>query len=260
MRGAALQLAVVMLVIGAAACGRTNLDDGPGEPPADASVLDAAPDANHQYLEATVADTYVAPDEGTPADAALEGSPSLDATAEAAEGPDANTDASTNDTGDASEGGAQHLSCDQCPRGDQQCARLPQVCTKNDAGGILHCDLGEQIISTCVVGDGGCAVWDEALSCGPDIPCCTTCMYIYLCPTGGPGNPCQQDTDCVFDACDAISHQCVFDQCGDHRLDGQETDVDCGGPLCSSCTVNRRCRSNIDCQSGHLCGSSHLCE
>ena len=85
-------------------------------------------------------------------------------------------------------------------------------------------------------------------------------MYEYNCPVGSLGDPCEQDTDCAFDACDALTHECVSDACADHRLDGQESDVDCGGPICGACTVGQRCQSNFDCQSGHLCGPSHLCE
>jgi hypothetical protein len=201
-----------------------------------------------------------------PADSAIEGSPTRDA----AEGPDASTEASAGDAGDggdagdanpgdASDGGEPYSACDECDRGDQQCGPLPQVCTYDD-GGVLHCGVPGQSIWTCVVGDGGCAVWDKGLACTSSVPCCVPCMYEYNCPVGSLGDPCEQDTDCAFDACDALTHECVSDACADHRLDGQESDVDCGGPICGACTVGQRCQSNFDCQSGHLCGPSHLCE
>ncbi len=117
-----------------------------------------------------------------------------------------------------------------------------------------------QSIWTCVVGDAGCAVWDEGLACRSDVPCCVPCMYEFDCPLGSIGDPCQQDTDCAFDACDALTHQCVSDPCRDHRQDGQESDVDCGGQECGACLTGQRCQSNFDCQSGHLCAPSHLCE
>jgi hypothetical protein len=262
-RGTPLQLATVMLVGGFVACGRTPLDEAPAEPPGDASTLDAPRDANRGHVEAAVDDSFAAADEGTPADSALDGSPSLDdaerpdATVDATA--DASADTSTNDAADASEGGQRQVSCDLCTRGEQQCGNLPQVCTYDD-GGAFHCEPGQKTIWTCVVGDAGCAVWEKGLTCSPDIPCCASCMYIYICPIGGPEDPCQQDTDCAFNACDAILHECIFNQCTDRHQDGQETDVDCGGPLCDPCTVNRRCQSNLDCYSGHLCGASHLCE
>jgi hypothetical protein len=249
MRDGALQLATVMLVAGSVACGRTNLDDGLAELSGDASILDVALDSKG-YVEATVADSYAAADQGTAADSALDASPSLDD----AEGPDGNTDAFTSDAAE------QHLPCDQCSRGDQQCAPLPQVCTYNDAGVLLSCATPGQAISTCVAGDAGCAVWAQEVACRSDVPCCVPCRYSLACPLGNYGNPCEQDTDCAFDACDAVIHECVFDQCRDHRQDGQESDVDCGGPLCDACLGGQSCQTNFDCLSGHLCAPSHLCE
>jgi hypothetical protein len=264
----ALPLTFVMAVAGAAACGRSDLD-GLQEPPEDASTRDAALDVKSPHLEANVADSFVGEDQSTPADSALEGSPSRDA----AEGADASDEASTSDAGDASAGddgnagdaseagevGAPTSACDQCPRGDQQCGPLPQVCTYDD-GGVLHCGVPGQSLWTCALGDAGCAVWDEGLACRPDVPCCVPCMFHDNCPAGALGDPCVQDTDCAFDACDALTHVCVSDPCRDHRWDGQETDVDCGGAMCSACSVGQRCQSNLDCQSGHLCAASHLCE
>jgi hypothetical protein len=212
-------------------------------------MRDAALDANVPHLDATVADSFVAADQGTPVDAALDGPPSLDAS----ERLDASADASTRDAADANE------ACDECGRGDQQCGPLPPVCTYDDAG-IQHCGSPGPSIWTCVVGDAGCAVWEKGLACRPDVPCCVPCMFEFGCPLGGPGNPCEQDTDCAFDACDPLLHECVIDQCSDRRQDGEESDVDCGGQFCGPCLVGQRCQSNFDCQSGHLCGASHLCE
>jgi hypothetical protein len=282
MRGAALLVAAVMLVAGSAACGRTNSDDASAKPPSDASSLDAmALDANLGDGEAAETDSYTGADQGTSADSALDTSPSTDA---AEVGPDGSDDASRSNAGDASDTGdasgaadasdaadesdagdasgaaPQRLSCDECDRGEQQCGPLPQVCTYNDAGVPLSCASPGQTIWTCLVGDAGCAVWAKGLACRPDVPCCVPCMYLLNCPLGSLGDPCEQDTDCAFDACDAFSHQCVSDQCGDRRQDGQESDVDCGGLFCNACTVGRRCQGNFDCQSGHLCGSSHRCE
>jgi hypothetical protein len=248
-----------MLLAVATACGRTPLDEGPPEPPADASTLDAALDANRGHKEAGVADSFVDTDQGTTPDSALDGSPSLDA----AEGPDASADASTtdasvgdaSDAGDASDGGKPYSSCDECNRGDQQCGGM--LACSNDDAGLLQCALTS--IRTCVVGDAGCAVWDQGLACRSDVPCCVPCRYEYLC-VGGLGNPCEQDTDCALNACDAFAHVCSNNQCADRHQDGQESDVDCGGQYCNACLSGQRCQSNFDCQAGHLCGSSHVCE
>lgn len=42
--------------------------------------------------------------------------------------------------------------------------------------------------------------------------------------------------------------------CYNNRLDGDETDVDCGGSLCTSrCTSSQLCQANTDCESTASC-------
>jgi hypothetical protein len=74
------------------------------------------------------------------------------------------------------------------------------------------------------------------------------------------GKACLKDTDCASQACDAISRQCVANQCVDHQTDGNETDLDCGGPACPSCIVGMKCKTSLDCQSGHVCNGSKVCQ
>jgi hypothetical protein len=64
----------------------------------------------------------------------------------------------------------------------------------------------------------------------------------------------------VSQACDGVSFVCVASQCADHRLDGAETDVDCGGPTCGACPVGEKFKSDFDRQDG-LCstGIRHVC-
>ena len=73
---------------------------------------------------------------------------------------------------------------------------------------------------------------------------------------------CLGDNDCTSNACDATSLTCVSNQCADHRLDGNESDVDCGGGTCPRCTMGEMCNSNFDCQAGHTCSTSvpHKCQ
>lgn len=248
-RVAALPLGIAMLVAGFAACGRTSLEL-PSQGLHDASARDAAHDAKAPR-EASVVDSSDGADDGSPLDSGLEDSSAEDSTA----APDAGTDAPPTGPGDASdasdgggsdasEGGRPFTACDECPLGDQQCS--PQV--------------PGQSIMTCVLGDAGCAVWEDDLACRSDVPCCVACMYAFHCPLGSLGDPCQQDTDCAFNACDGIMHVCVAGHCGDHRQDGDESDVDCGGQACNACLTGQRCQSNFDCQGGHICRASHLCE
>ncbi len=80
-----------------------------------------------------------------------------------------------------------------------------------------------------------------------------------ICPTCALLQGCEQDSDCASNACDSNSLTCVADQCADHRQDGRETDVDCGGGTCPACAVGHHCQTNFDCQSGHIC-SGGLCQ
>ncbi|MFB6263489.1 MAG: fibrinogen-like YCDxxxxGGGW domain-containing protein, partial [Bradymonadaceae bacterium] len=49
--------------------------------------------------------------------------------------------------------------------------------------------------------------------------------------------------------CDAFS-------CNDGQTNGNETDVDCGGPDCPACKVAKTCSSDADCRSGICNGST----
>jgi hypothetical protein len=275
-RDAAVQLAAVILLAGPAACGRTGLGDEPRDLSGDASTRDAsdaahpadaakaadaadadaaqaaeaaAADSGVGYVDASVADSYAGADQDVPADSALEASPSPDA----AGNPDTSTDAPTRDAAEP------HLSCDQCSRGDQECGFLPQICTRDDAG-MAVCESPGEGIWTCVAGDAGCAVWAQAVACRSDVPCCVPCAHEFVCTLGPVGAVCEQNTDCALNVCDALTHLCITDQCSDHRQDGQETDVDCGGTFCGPCQVGQGCRSNLDCLGGDYCSSSHVCE
>ena len=73
------------------------------------------------------------------------------------------------------------------------------------------------------------------------------------CAACATGKKCAINSDCASNACDAISLTCVANQCMDHRQDGQETDVDCGGTFCGACAVGQKCLVNNDCGSAHTC-------
>jgi hypothetical protein len=157
---------------------------------------------------------------------------------------------------------------DECALGNQACSLLPQVCTYDDAGFTASCEAQGEGFWTCVRGDAGCTVWAPGAACGSG--CCAGCQQVpcdagpsslcWVCPAGSNGNPCELDTDCTSAACDAFTQQCISSQCADHRQDGQESDVDCGGPSCNKCLVNQQCKSSSDCQPGHLCDTAHLCQ
>jgi hypothetical protein len=76
------------------------------------------------------------------------------------------------------------------------------------------------------------------------------------CPACATGKKCLGDNDCTSAACDANSLTCVTNQCADHRVDGNESDVDCGGFTCPSCAVGKLCNRMSDCQAGHTCSAA----
>jgi len=80
-----------------------------------------------------------------------------------------------------------------------------------------------------------------------------------VCAACGVGSGCSANADCQTAACDALSLQCVSNACTDHKKDGAETDVDCGGGTCMACSVGKACASNFDCQAGHFCSTSRVC-
>ena len=84
---------------------------------------------------------------------------------------------------------------------------------------------------------------------------------------GGPtcsgcsaGQGCNANTDCQSSICDTVAPipQCIAAGCIDTVKNGSETDVDCGGPLCSPCVSGQTCSVATDCESG-ICDPSNMC-
>jgi hypothetical protein len=223
------------------ACGGLDSDSQP----VDADVLDVA--SADAHMDAVFPDSSLA-DIGTFPEGASETS-----TNDASEASDSTAEVST---GEAGAEAGKHPSCnDQCELGAKQCLQ-PLVCTYDDAG-LRSCMTEAEGIWTCAVADAGCTAWSRALACRPDVPCCVACQPAN-CPLGAVGNPCEQDTDCASNACDALTHDCVSNHCADHRQDGLESDIDCGGG-CNACRGGQRCQSSGDCEPGQLCLISRVC-
>jgi len=74
--------------------------------------------------------------------------------------------------------------------------------------------------------------------------------------TGGSGQ-CNNDTQCPSRQCDDML--CRPEHCGSGELDGNETDVDCGGPDCRRCGYDQDCQQNSDCATAD-CSSERTCE
>src|SRR3954465_13817997 len=50
----------------------------------------------------------------------------------------------------------------------------------------------------------------------------------------------------------------MFPNCGDNVRNGEETDIDCGGRICTPCNTAKHCAADSDCRS-KLCNSDGVC-
>ena len=61
---------------------------------------------------------------------------------------------------------------------------------------------------------------------------------------------CKKDSDCKSGKCDSNLKICIgVDTCFNKKLDGDETDTDCGGDKCPKCDDGRECKKDLDCKS-----------
>jgi hypothetical protein len=76
------------------------------------------------------------------------------------------------------------------------------------------------------------------------------------------GRMCLINNDCVTNMCTGGICQAGA-SCNDGIRNGQETDVDCGGPVCQPCADGRLCQLNRDCSSnmcsGGICAAAASC-
>jgi hypothetical protein len=77
-------------------------------------------------------------------------------------------------------------------------------------------------------------------------------------PDGGSGEPCNAQADCAPGLICAYGHCAPTATCNDGMQNGDETDVDCGGYVCSSCLPGQRCVHSTDCTAG-VC-SNGICQ
>ncbi len=76
------------------------------------------------------------------------------------------------------------------------------------------------------------------------------------CPPCSIARSCKANADCASNACDALTLVCAASQCTDQLQDGSETDVDCGGGVCPSCSIGKKCKVDSDCTS-NACDAAH---
>ncbi|MBW2455950.1 MAG: hypothetical protein JRI68_15645 [Deltaproteobacteria bacterium] len=125
--------------------------------------------------------------------------------------------ASSSGTGGTSSGTGGSSVCEpgECPGSDGDCARPACV------NGL--CDMVIEATGTPCAEDGG-SYCDGKSNC---VQC--------ISPDHCGGDPCQD-------------YQCVGANCDDQMLDGDETDIDCGGS-CGGCPNGKMCATYADCQS-----------
>jgi plastocyanin len=77
-----------------------------------------------------------------------------------------------------------------------------------------------------------------------------------VCDGGDKCVECVDDNQCAGGLCQA--NACVGSTCSDMIKDGNETDIDCGGPTCNPCIDGKACGVNGDCTS-QIC-ANNICQ
>jgi hypothetical protein len=79
-----------------------------------------------------------------------------------------------------------------------------------------------------------------------------------ICKPCADGRMCKIPTDCVDKVCTGNPPTCAAPTCTDGVQNGQETDIDCGGPMCQACGIGQKCGIATDCV-GMLCQVTCQC-
>jgi Sulfatase-modifying factor enzyme 1 len=148
------------------------------------------------------------------------------------------------------------VTASQCSAPTSSCATAActaNACTTTNATKGVSCADGGM---TCD-GNGNCvdAACTDGIKDGleTDVDCggpvCQPCADNKMCQIG---------TDCADKVCtgagSGVEGTCSAPSCSDGVQNGQETDVDCGGPTCTPCTNGEACLKNTDCASGSCMG------
>ncbi len=134
-------------------------------------------------------------------------------------------------------------SCTPCA--DAKQCNIDQDCTSDDCDPLTFICLP----ASCI--DGTRDGHESDVDCGGSV-----------CPGCFDGLNCAVNADCATGQCDALRHTCEGDVCADHRQDGTESDVDCGGSDCAPCKAGQKCQTGFDCTGGEQCDSAvspHVC-
>jgi len=82
-----------------------------------------------------------------------------------------------------------------------------------------------------------------------------------LCNACANNQTCKVNDDCLSKACSTakIPYVCVAASCEDDIMNGDETDVDCGGKCTAKCGIGKKCMKDADCVQGKCDASSKAC-
>jgi len=114
-------------------------------------------------------------------------------------------------------------------------------------------DTGTGDTSVADTGTGDTSVGDTSVG---DTSVGDTGVMDSAIPDGGlpVGATCSMSSDCASGIC--IVRICRAPACADGILNGDETDTDCGGPLCAGCDPGDMCGGASDCASGICTGGT----
>jgi cysteine-rich repeat protein len=129
-----------------------------------------------------------------------------------------------------------------------------------DAG--EECDDGNEIdgdacTNNCTIaacGDGAVQEGAEGCDDGNEVDgdACTNACELAACGDGIVQEGVEGCDDGNSNEADECTSLCAAPSCEDGIQSGAESDVDCGGPMCSKCAVDAKCGGNSDCAEG-LC-------
>jgi hypothetical protein len=118
----------------------------------------------------------------------------------------------------------------------------------NNAGDCVECVVAAQCTGgkVCVMNQCVAATCTDGVKNGDE----TAKDCGGSCPKCDDGKACLDDGDCKSGNCAGSGTKtCQAPSCNDSKLNGNETDVDCGGGDCPACDHGKLCMNGSDCQS-----------
>jgi hypothetical protein len=143
--------------------------------------------------------------------------------------------------------------CTSCPILTADVSNYCGIVQECDFNAALGCDLNSpKCVPHCI--DRQSDYDESGVDCGgKDCPGCSI------------GQGCNGDSDCSSGlGCSTLRNSptlytCV-DSCLDGHIDGDETDIDCGGTKCTArCSQGQGCKALSDCQPGMYCDGVYFC-